>query len=150
MDNLKLRSFQIKLFIASGLAILFVVLGTILIPTNAEVVATPNGNISVIIADSKEELKVGLSGRNSLPANQGMLFVFADTDKHEIWMKDMQFSIDIIWLDQQKSVVDIAPNTSPATYPKIFLPKQSAKYVLEIPAGQAKNYNIAIGSKLSW
>ena len=77
-----------------------------------------------------------------------MLFIFKKEDIHGIWMKDMQFPIDILWLDSGYEVVDIAENVSPLTYPKIFYPKTSSLYVFEARQGFARENKIGLGTKL--
>ena len=92
-------------------------------------------------------LEKGLSGRTSLPGDSAMLFVFDHPSKQCFWMKDMNFSLDIIWLDQDKKVVYIVPDLSPETYPKTFCPDKDATYVVEVNAGLAHKYGVDIGSK---
>jgi hypothetical protein len=89
----------------------------------------------------------GLSGRDSLAPNTGVLFVFDTDGEWGIWMKDMKFSIDILWLAEDGTVVTIAPNTSPDSYPQSFRPTAPAHYVLELPAGFAAAHSIGVGSK---
>jgi uncharacterized membrane protein (UPF0127 family) len=97
--------------------------------------------IKINIADSKDERVKGLSDKNYLMSNNGLLFIFDESDFHGIWMKDMKFAIDIIWLDASLQVVHIEKNISPNTYPKTFKPNNKALYVLEVPAGfVAENY----------
>ena len=50
---------------------------------------------------------------------------------------------------KREKIVDIAPNTSPDTYPKVFYPKDQALYVLELPAGSADKYGIKVGDDLA-
>jgi len=64
-----------------------------------------------------------------------MLFVFENPGIHGIWMKDMKFPIDIIWLDKDMSVISKELNVSPDTYPQVFYPSREAYYVLEVKAG---------------
>src|SRR5687767_11474924 len=59
----------------------------------------------------------GLSGRNYLPRDRAMLFVFKSARKHCFWMKDMKFSIDILWLDNERKLVHQARNIKPDTFP---------------------------------
>lgn len=101
--------------------------------------------LRVYVSDEPHEREQGLSGRPRLPLNQGMLFVFDNDDIYGIWMRDMQFPIDIFWISEEKVVVDIAADVAPETYPKIFYPYTKARYVLEVPAGFAERYNIGIG-----
>ena len=80
---------------------------------------------------------------------RGMLFPFATNDAHAIWMRNMKFPIDIIWLDENLVVVDIKRDARPESYPEIFRPKSPARYVLEINATLSEVYNIKIGDKAS-
>lgn len=90
----------------------------------------------------------GLSGRLSLPDGAGMLFVFDQDDEWGIWMKDMRFSIDIVWIDAEGSVVEVVERATPETYPHVFAPRRPARYVLELPAGYAARNGIAEGIKI--
>jgi uncharacterized membrane protein (UPF0127 family) len=100
------------------------------------------------IVETKEELVLGLSGRHSIAAADGMLFVFSEEDEHGIWMKEMLFSIDIIWINSLGEVVFIEENVSPDTFPNILKPNKSAKYVLEVPSGTVKKEDWVVGSSL--
>lgn len=90
----------------------------------------------------------GLSGRESIPKDYGMLFAFKKSDLHGFWMKDMLIPIDIFWLDDKGQVVTIAHNVSPTSYPRVFYPQQPVRYVLETAAGFAKAHNISEGAIL--
>lgn len=105
--------------------------------------------ITLEIADEQPELVLGLSGRESIPRNHAMLFIFETTDFHGIWMKDMRFALDIMWLNEYAEVVHIEKNVSPQTYPKSFRPRARAKYVLETNAGFVQRNFIKIGDKLT-
>jgi len=76
-----------------------------------------------------------------------MLFVFDTDGVWGIWMKDMKFSIDILWLAEDGTVLTIVPNASPDSYPTSFRPTSPARFVLELPAGFASSHDIDIGSK---
>lgn len=114
---------------------------------NMNVVRIEGLKLNVLIADTDEARKQGLSGRSSFGSADGMLFVFPNSDRHGIWMKDMQFAIDIIWIDEQETIVSIAENVAPNTYPRTFRPSSPAKFVLEVPAGTTNNFDIAEGQK---
>jgi uncharacterized protein len=100
------------------------------------------------VADTGALREQGLSGRASLPEGRGMLFVFDQDGSWGIWMKDMLFSIDIVWLDKEGRVAWMETNVSPETYPTAFYSESPARYVLELPAGAAAKYGIAIGTKI--
>lgn len=104
--------------------------------------------VAVEIADTYEARMQGLSGRSALPQGSGMLFVFEREGEWGIWMKDMQFSIDIIWADTDGRVVSVAHKVSPETYPNAFYPAKPARYVLEVPAGFAASRGIVEGVSL--
>lgn len=103
--------------------------------------------IQVEIVDTPRTQIQGLSGRQSLPKDHGMLFIFDKDDFHGIWMKEMNFSIDIFWLDKNLNIVGLEKEVSPQTYPKAFYPNELALYVLEVPAGFAQENEIHIGDR---
>lgn len=88
----------------------------------------------------------GLSGTATLPEDMGMFFVFPADGHHGIWMKQMKYPIDIIWLDSVLKVVHIEEQISPLTFPKTFHPETAARYVLEVPSGFAAHNKIAVGA----
>lgn len=107
-------------------------------------------SIRVTLADTKEERKRGLSGVPSLRDLEGKLFLFDESGLHGIWMKDMLFPIDIIWINDDLEIVDIANNVSPDTYPEVFGPREPARYVLEVKAFFADSYKLQIGDRVNF
>lgn len=105
-------------------------------------------NIKVILALTEDEQIKGLSVKDKLNENEGMLFVFDQIGKHNFWMKDMNFPIDIIWLGEDMKVVYVKENVHPETYPKTFGPEISSKYVLELVAGFSNKNNLKIGDSV--
>lgn len=104
-----------------------------------------NRSINVLVADSSEERAQGLSGRKRLAENQGMLFAYTDSGVYCLWMKDMNFAIDMIWLDTDKRVIDIKENAQPESYPESFCPSSDAQYILEVPAGSVQKWGVQRG-----
>jgi uncharacterized membrane protein (UPF0127 family) len=92
----------------------------------------------------------GLMFRDSLPAGTGMFFVFDQEEVYPFWMKNMKFPIDIIWIDAARRVVYVASSVPAcASDPcAVYTPASKAKYVLEIPAGDAMKYGIAVGDQI--
>ncbi|MEK7510163.1 MAG: DUF192 domain-containing protein [Patescibacteria group bacterium] len=112
-------------------------------------VAVINGHeLGLQVVRTPEEQSVGLSGRESLAENAGMLFVYKKPFIPGFWMPDMRFSIDIIWIDKNRKIVGIEDNVAPQTYPDIFQPSLPVLYVLEVNANWAKNHNISIGDEV--
>lgn len=105
---------------------------------------------SVGVAKTPSEREQGLSGRKSLPQDSGLLFIFDKPDKYGFWMKDMNFPIDIIWISEENKIVNLEKSLTPGTYPKVYYPNTSAKYVLEISAGQAEILNLKIGDNVEF
>jgi uncharacterized membrane protein (UPF0127 family) len=101
------------------------------------------------IADSNRERIKGLSDRVSLPENTGLLFVFENPAEQCIWMKDMRFPIDIIWLDENKTIRKIEQNVSPDTFPATFC-FENTNYVLELNAGKVESSGLKLGQELSF
>ncbi len=115
--------------------------------------------IHVAIADTPLERQQGLGGRELMAAGQGMLFVFDESKRWRIWMKDMNFGIDILWLDKDGRVVDIREYVYPDTYNEddplqreVFEPQESARYILEVIAGFSGANGVRVGDiiNLGW
>lgn len=98
--------------------------------------------LKVQIAKTSQKKKAGLCCRDSLPFNQGMLFVYDQPGYYSFWMKDTRIPLDMIWIDSSKQIVHIEHSVAPETYPKTFINPEPAQYILETNAGYAKKYNI--------
>ncbi len=94
--------------------------------------------------------RVGLSGRATMPEDAGMLFVFDKPVAECFWMKDMQFPLDIIWMNAQKQVVYVKQNLAPSTYPATFCPSKPAMFAIELRAGEVAKRHIVVGQKLNF
>ena len=101
--------------------------------------------IKVEVVSTPENQEKGLSGRKELKENEGMLFVFDKSDQHFFWMKDMNFPIDIIWLDEGLNVIYIKKNVAPKSFPESFGPNKNAKYVLELISDFSEKNNLKEG-----
>lgn len=102
----------------------------------------------VEIADEPGELQKGLMFVESMPKNEGMLFIFDDSSPRTFWMKNTLIPLDMVFIDENYVVVDLKENVQPCdadpcpTYPSEF----SSKFVVELNAGSSKEYNISVGS----
>lgn len=105
--------------------------------------------LRVTVLSEPDDLERGLSGRKNLAPTEGLFFVFPQDAYHGIWMKDMLFSIDIMWLDSKGTVLDIEHNVSPNTYPKVFEPRTPARYVIETNAHFAESFVIRVGDTVT-
>jgi uncharacterized membrane protein (UPF0127 family)/cbb3-type cytochrome oxidase subunit 3 len=101
------------------------------------------------VADTEKEKKRGLSGTPDLPEGVVKLFVFEADGAHPIWMKDMLYPIDILWVNAAGTVVHIEPNVVPETFPTVFSSPVPARYVIETAAGFAARHDIAVGAEVT-
>lgn len=95
-----------------------------------------------------QQQQIGLGNVPSMPADQGMVFVYTSTANRCFWMKDMRFAIDMIWVDGSKTVTAIEPALNPSTYPKTYC--HTGMYVIELNAGEAARSHLQIGQKLTF
>ncbi len=102
-------------------------------------------------AETPEEKRKGLSGISNPSYDVGMLFVFDAPSTRCVWMKDMQFALDIIWLDKNKAITHIEKNVLPGTYPKEFCGDGKGKdqYIVELVAGKADFSIMQLGARLN-
>ena len=109
----------------------------------------PTFNVSTVI--SPEARKKGLSGRSTLASGTGLLFIFDVLSYQSMWMPDMNFALDIIWLDENMRVVNVNYNVKPCesddcpSYPSVKL----VKYAIEMRAGDANKYGLVNDSEIS-
>ena len=139
-------------YIASTMIALGALFGVLLVRSHATntqgAVLIGETRIPVSIADTLRTRAKGLSGTPSLELGTGKLFIFDRPDQYAFWMKDMQYPLDIVWVDSDWKVVDITYNALPESYPSTFSPAIPAQYVLELNAGEAVVDNITIGAQL--
>lgn len=116
-------------------------------------VIVDNYKILVDIALTDKQVQDGLSIKNSLNENEGMLFFLGEPRKASFWMKNMKFPIDIIWLNETFSIVHIEQDLQPCESVfncKSYKPNSEALYVLETIDGFTKKHNIQIGNKIDF
>jgi uncharacterized membrane protein (UPF0127 family) len=102
--------------------------------------------LSVEVVDTLAERGRGLSGREMLPENNGMLFVFDTPGRYGFWMYGMKFPLDIIWIDERLRVVYFVENAQPCVnICETYEPPEDALYVLEVNAGFVKKYGLKVG-----
>ena len=112
-----------------------------------------NNLINAEIAASSEELIRGLSGRLEIRDNQGMLFVFPEADLRSFWMKDMNFAIDLLWINNNQIVGFehnmLPPETglSDSNLPRFISPSPVNK-VLEFSSGSIEKFDIKVGDEV--
>lgn len=106
----------------------------------------------VEIADTPATRTQGLSGREKLPENSGMLFFFDEPGDYGFWMKDMKFPIDIVWI-RGNTIAGLTENVAPEPGKNIFAltvhsPPALVDNVLELRAGAVGKYGFMVGDKV--
>ena len=144
-------------------AVIIGVAGLMAIPSDSklESVKFPMGTIKiddivlqVQVADTEPRRVRGLMFQDQLPYNQGMIFVFDDVGVYSLWMLNMQFSLDMIWFDQNGNVVHIEKDVPPCKTAletmtcQSFVPDGKALFILEVTSGFVDKFNITKDSKL--
>lgn len=116
------------------------------------VVSLAGRSVSVDIARDANSKALGLSGRENLEENQGMLFIFRVPDFLEFWMKDMKIPIDIVWVKGDEIVgvsADVQPEPGVELAKlRVYKPKVPADRVIELKAGWAARNGLKIGDKI--
>lgn len=122
--------------------------------SEAPVEVTVDGrSIEVFIADSVKERQQGLSGveLDEFGAD-GMLFIFEDYAEREFWMKDMNFTLDMVWI-QGDEIVKIETDVQAFVNDQIVRMSSEpfeVDHVLELPAGSVDEYELKVGGKIKY
>lgn len=116
------------------------------------VIRIKNQEFKTEVADTAYLRSQGLSGRESLPEDAGMLFVFGSSSVQTFWMKGMRFPLDIIWI-QNDRIVGIEKNVPPEPDASVFGLKlysspEPVNKVLEINAGLSERYGFEVGDRV--
>jgi hypothetical protein len=111
------------------------------------------GSLSVEVASTVEQRAVGLSNRDSLDANAGMIFDLGDTRVPAFWMKDTRIPLDMVWVREDGTVASVTADVQPQ--PGVpdadlasYSPAEPVRYVVELNAGTAKRLGIDSGDRL--
>lgn len=105
----------------------------------------------VEVADDTQEQALGLMYRDSMPDDQGMLFIFPNESPRSFWMKNTRIPLDIMYFDKKLRMVSLSADTPPCkvsrcpSYPSIA----PAMYVLELNAGKAAELGVGPGATLT-
>ena len=100
------------------------------------------------LAETPSQRQKGLSGLKRLEENEGMLFVFRDKKIRTFWMKDVNFGLDIIFIDGDKIVDTTTLKKSVGKNIPSYISKKPADKVLEINAGMVDKIGMKIGDKI--
>jgi len=106
----------------------------------------------VELSFTPKETTHGLMFRESLPYDEGMLFVFDKEQKWSFHMKNTLIPLDIIWIDKDRKIVSIKKNAEPCLKEPcpVIYPDKEAMYVLELNAGIADEIGLEVGDEAAF
>lgn len=106
--------------------------------------------IEIEIMDTPEKRALGLMYRQRLSEEQGMLFIFDEPREVSFWMKNVQFSIDMIFVNENNTIIHIEKSVPPCyKEPCQKYPSQNkVKYVIEVISGFSDKYNLTNGQSI--
>lgn len=138
------------IIVAASALIIFLRGGT---PVNSATISINGQTIYAEVVSTESAREKGLGGRNGIALDGGMLFAFDGPRLHGIWMKDMQFPIDIVWMAGGK-IVSIEENVDPqigasASELTTYFPETYDDSVLELHAGRAKTLGAHTGDTVT-
>lgn len=119
------------------------------------VVTLPDGTkIRAEVVTEPADMARGMMFRDSLEPGRGMLFVHPAPGQYRYWMYQVRIPLDIIWLDSQRRIVEISPDTPPCQKPSAACPSYgghaASRYVLELAGGWAARYGLRLGDRLDF
>jgi uncharacterized protein len=121
------------------------------VSATAPQVLTPSGDTVVVeLAISDAARARGLMFRSALPENRGMLFIFPESGIHGFWMKNTFIALDIVWIDEDLTVVHLERNVPPCDSEPCptYAPEVAAAYVLEVEGGEAERLGLEPGARV--
>jgi len=113
----------------------------------------PNGAfVTAELAVTPDQRQLGLMFRERINSDQGMLLVFEEEDYFSIWMKNMKFPLDLLWLDQEKRIIHIECDVQPcqADPCSTYTSQIPGLYVLELQAGSVREYGLKLYDRLEF
>lgn len=104
--------------------------------------------VSVEFARDPDAWARGLSGRDTLPEESGMLFIFPAQEERTFWMKDTRIPLDLVWI-RGGTVVGVTAHVPPEPGVANVLLRRypspgSVDRVLEVNAGWAAEHGVNV------
>lgn len=120
------------------------------------VVSNEKISLRLEVADTSDTREKGLSYRKDIGEFDGMLFIFPELSYQTFWMKDMNFDLDMIWLDENGVVIQIDKNVKANGYNYLnpdlsekISSHSEIKYVVELNSGKSDILNIEVGDQFT-
>lgn len=145
--------YKYLLFIIPLIFLPILILNNICLPSNdflgysVSKVKVGNKKYCLYFADTLEKRTSGLSNK-TITESEGMLFTYEEPGFRRFWMKEMLYSLDLIYI-KDGTVVDYHENVSPDTYPKTFTSSSPANKIIELKAGEIKKSSLKKGDSIN-
>lgn len=103
--------------------------------------------LDVDVSETPNQKYIGLSDKESIGHSEGMLFTYSSEDERKFVMRNMKFSIDIIYVDDNGRIQSIKTAEKPSNIIEYYLTYESVegygKYIIESNAGWANSNGIS-------
>jgi uncharacterized membrane protein (UPF0127 family) len=123
-------------------------------PGHTKVIFPDGTKISALLRITPQEQATGMMYRTSLPKDEGMLFLHVTEERRSYWMYQCEIPLDIIWMDRNRRIVEMAKGAPPCREVAERCPSyggtQPSQYVLEVAAGVADAHNLRVGDVLQF
>lgn len=106
-------------------------------------------SINIEVAETDSARARGLMDRRQLTLEQGMLFIFPDVDDRSFWMANTPIPLDIIFVDADSQVVNIARRTKPLSREHVES-TGPAQYVVEVRGGFSDRFGLTDSTRIRW
>ena len=106
-------------------------------------------NFRVEVAKTPQEQAKGLMFRTEMGANEGMLFPYDQPRVLSFWMKNTVLSLDLVFIDEQHRIINVAENATPYSEASIMSDAPGVA-VLELNGGRTRELGIVAGNKVDW
>ncbi len=125
---------------------------------NGGIVAAKGQRFLAEVASTPPEQMRGLMYRQALAKDRCMIFLYNEDDHHAIWMKNCLIALDVVWVKEDGTLVEIvekAPPLSPLFQgPDNEAPtyggKVLSRHFVEFPAGTVRRLGLKLGDRIGW
>lgn len=105
-----------------------------------------DATLTAEVAQTAEELKHGLMGRESLPEGRGMLFVMPRPDSWCMWMKGTSIPLSVAFILEDGTVSSIVDEMKPFSL-SARCAREPVSYALEARKGWFARHGVRPGDK---
>ncbi len=144
------KKFLFSVFLSVILFLIFIIILFSFHPKNQSQVCFKDNCFTVELAVTAQERTRGLTFREKLDSDKGMLFIFGNEGEYSFWMENTLIYLDIIWINKDKEVVFISKNAQPCkSDPCLTInPDKKAQYILELNGGITDKIGLGVGDKI--